>query len=46
MHYVRLGRTGLRVSRLCLVVHGWSFYYTLDRATLRVIEVRCSEPAS
>jgi hypothetical protein len=30
----------VRVSRLCLVVHGWSFFYTLDGETLRVTEVR------
>jgi hypothetical protein len=30
----------VRVSRLCLVVGGWSFYYTIDVLTLRVIEVR------
>jgi len=29
-----------KVSRLCLVVHGWSFFYTLDGETLRVTEVR------
>jgi hypothetical protein len=29
-----------RVSRLCLLVEGWSFYYTLDDETLRVIELR------
>jgi hypothetical protein len=29
----------VRVSRLCLVVRGWSFYYTIDGLTLRVIEV-------
>jgi hypothetical protein len=29
-----------RESRLCLVVCGWSFFYTLDGRTLRVIEVR------
>ena len=28
------------VSRLCLMVRGWSFFYTLDRRTLRVTEVR------
>jgi hypothetical protein len=31
-----------RVSRLCLVVCGWSFFYELDRETLRVTEVRVS----
>jgi hypothetical protein len=30
----------VRVSRLCLVVRGWSFYYTIDELTLRVIELR------
>jgi hypothetical protein len=30
----------VRVSRLCLVVRGWSFFYTLDGETLRVTEVR------
>jgi len=30
----------VRVSRLCLVVRGWSFFYTLDGETLRVMEVR------
>lgn len=29
-----------RVSRLCLDVRGWSFFYTLDDGTLRVTEVR------
>jgi len=29
-----------RVSRLCLVVEGWSFFYTLDDETLRVTELR------
>ena len=38
--------TSIRESRLCLVVHGWSFYYTLDRATLRVTEVRSSHPGN
>jgi hypothetical protein len=33
----------VRVSRLCLVVYGWSFYYTLDDETLRVTEVRAAE---
>jgi hypothetical protein len=27
-------------SHLCLVVRGWSFFYTLDGETLRVTEVR------
>jgi hypothetical protein len=35
-----------RASRLCLVVHGWSFYYTLERGTLRVTEVRSGYSAS
>ena len=30
----------VRVSRLCLVVRGWSFFYTIDGETLRVMEVR------
>jgi hypothetical protein len=29
-----------RSSRLCLIVHGWSFFYTFDGETLRVTEVR------
>ena len=29
-----------RVSRLCLVVRGWSFFYTLDAETLRVTDLR------
>jgi hypothetical protein len=33
----------VRASRLCLVVHGWSFYYTLEDETLRVTEVRAAE---
>ena len=28
------------MSRLCLIVRGWSFFYTLDARTLRVTEVR------
>jgi hypothetical protein len=32
--------TSVRVSRLCLVVGDWSFYYILDDETLRVTEVR------
>ena len=28
------------VSRLRLVVEGWSFFYTLDEETLRVTELR------
>ena len=30
----------VRVSRLCLAVGDWSFYYVLDDETLRVTEVR------
>jgi len=30
----------VRVSRLCLVVRGWSFFYELDDGTLRVTGVR------
>ena len=30
----------VRVSRLCLVVRGWSFFYTIDGLTLRVTDVR------
>ena len=33
----------VQVSRLCLVVSGWSFFYTLDEETLRVTEVRRSK---
>jgi hypothetical protein len=29
-----------KISRLCLVVRGWSFFYTLDGETLRVMDVR------
>ena len=29
----------VRVSRLCLVVHGWSFFYTFEEGILRVTEV-------
>ena len=29
----------VRVSRLCLVVGEWSFYYVLDDETLRVTDV-------
>ncbi len=29
----------LAVSRLCLVLHGWSFFYTFERGTLRVTDV-------
>ena len=28
------------ISRLCLVVHGWCFYYIVDDETLRVTGVR------
>lgn len=30
----------VRVSRLCLVVRGFAFYYTLDDQTLRVTDTR------
>jgi len=30
----------VKVSRLCLMVRGWSFYYTFDGDILRVEEVR------
>jgi hypothetical protein len=30
----------VKVSRLCMVVGGWSFFYTVDDETLRVIDVR------
>jgi hypothetical protein len=30
----------VKVSRLCLVVSGWSFFYTLEGETLRVTELR------
>jgi hypothetical protein len=30
----------VRVSRLCLVVRGWSFFYYVDDETLRVTSVR------
>jgi len=30
----------VRVSRLCLAVGDWSFYYVLDDETLRVTEAR------
>lgn len=29
----------MSVSRLCLVVHGWSFLYTFERGLLHVTEV-------
>jgi len=32
--------TSVRVSRLCLVVHGWSFFYTFQNGILRVTEVK------
>jgi len=32
--------TSLRVSRLCLVVHGWSFFYTLEEQRLVVTDVQ------
>jgi len=28
------------ISRLCLMVRGWTFFYTIDAQTLRVTEVR------
>jgi len=30
----------VRISRLCLVVRGWRFYYMIDDETLRVTAVR------
>ena len=27
-----------RVSRMCLVVHGWSFFYTFEGNTIRVTD--------
>ena len=30
----------IRVSRLCVVVRGWSLFYTCDGEKLRVTEVR------
>jgi hypothetical protein len=30
----------VRVSRLCLIIYGWAFYYEIDDKTLRVKEVR------
>ncbi|TMA28731.1 MAG: hypothetical protein E6J78_04780 [Deltaproteobacteria bacterium] len=30
----------VRISRLCLVVRGWSFFYTVQGSTLLVVEVR------
>ncbi len=32
----------IRVSRLCVVVCGWSFFYTCDGERLHVTEVRAS----
>jgi hypothetical protein len=32
----------VRVSRLCLVVHGWSFFYTLENGILGVSEVNAT----
>jgi len=32
----------IRVSRLCVVVRGWSFFYTCNPEMLRVTEVRGS----
>ncbi len=31
--------TSLAVSRLCLVLHGWSFFYSFEPGTLRVTDV-------
>lgn len=36
--------TSARVSRLCLVVHGWSFYYAFQEGILRVVEVTGRKP--
>jgi hypothetical protein len=33
-------RDSVRISRLCLVVRGWSFFYNIDSETLRISEVR------
>ena len=30
----------VRVTRLCLLVRGWSFFYSVDGETLRIVEVR------
>jgi hypothetical protein len=30
----------VRDTRLCLLVRGWSFFYSLDGETLRITEVR------
>jgi hypothetical protein len=30
----------VRISRLCLVVRGWSFFYTIQDGTLLVAEAR------
>ena len=30
----------VRVSQLCLAVHGWSFFYTVDAETLHVTGLR------
>jgi hypothetical protein len=30
----------VRVSRLCLSVHGWLFFYTVDAQTLHVTDAR------
>jgi hypothetical protein len=29
-----------RVSRICLAVHGWSFFHIVDAERLQVIDVR------
>lgn len=36
--------TSVRVSRLCLVVHGWSFFYTFEEGILSVTEVSGGRP--
>jgi hypothetical protein len=35
----------VRVSRLCLVVHGWSFFYTFENGILRVTDVTGRRPS-
>jgi len=32
--------TSVAISRLCLIVHGWCFYYVIDEQTLRVTSIR------
>ena len=36
--------TSVRVSRLCLVVHGWSFFYTFENGSLCVNAVVARKP--